>query len=498
MSDRLTFLFDTNIFIPAEPTSPAGVEPLTAAIVELERSIQEHGDAIVVHPEMYRDIRRDADEERRRLRLILANKYARLRRPPPIPLSMLFEFGAVPEDSHDWIDHHLLGSVVENAVDFLVTEDVHLHRKAERMRVSQRVLRVSDALSLLDDLYRPEVVPPPAVTPVGGGQLDLADPIFDSLRVDYQGFDGWFRTRVQAENRDSWVVEGLAGGYAGVCIVKEESPAESDLFGHTLKVCTFKVADEHGGFRYGESLLKVLFDYAEANGHEYLYLTVKPEKERLIDWLLEFGFEKAGPTTTGDELRLVKRRHFTEVDLAEHDPYEFHVKFGPPAAKWYGVPAFIVPIVPRFQERLFPEAPSQQTSLFSGHEAHGNGLRKAYLCRSTIRSIRRGDLLYFYRSQQNQGVTAVGVVEDVQAMSDPKAIVTFVGKRTLYSYEEVVAMADDGGREVLAIDFRQAKVLIPPIAAEQLRQHGVLVAPPQHTQSIPEGGAEWIAKQVFP
>jgi predicted RNA-binding protein with PUA-like domain len=251
-------------------------------------------------------------------------------------------------------------------------------------------------------------------------------------------------------------------------------------------------------YSYGESLLKVLFDYAEANGYEYLYLTAKPDKEHLVDWLSEFGFENAGATPRGDELRLVKRRHFTRVDLDEHDTYEFHVKFGPPGAKWDGIPAFIVPIIPRFQERLFPETPNQQASLFSGHEAHGNGLRKAYLCRSTIRSIRRGDLLYFYRSQQNQGVTAVGVVEDVQAMSDPKAIVTFVGKRTLYSYEEVVAMAGDGGREVLAINFRQAKVLTSPIPVEQLRQHGVLAAPPQNTQSIPEGGAEWIAKQVFP
>lgn len=498
MTGRLTFLFDTNVFIPAEPTSTAGVEPLTSSIAELERGIQENGDAIVVHPELYRDIQRDTDEERRRLRTVLANKYARLRRPPTIPMSMLMELGEVGEESHDWIDHHLLAAVLEDAVDFLVTEDVHLHRKAERMRVSQRVLRVSDALDLLDDLYRPDVVAPPAVAATSGGRLDLSDSIFNSLRDDYDGFDVWFESKVQAEDRTAWVVEALGDGYAGVCVVKEESPADSGLFGHTLKVCTFKVADEHGGFRYGESLLKCLFDYAEANGYEYVYLTAKPDKEHLIDWLSEFGFENAGPTEAGDEVRLVKRRLFSQVDVDEHDPYEFHVKFGPPGVKWEGVTAFIVPIVPKFVERLFPETPGQQASLFSGHEAHGNGLRKAYLCRSGTRSIRRGNLLYFYRSQQDQGITAVGVVEEVEAMSDPKAIVRAVGKRTLYTYDEIAEMTADGTREVLAINFRQARVLPTAIAYDELLRNSVLTAAPQNTHSIPQGGAEWLARKLFP
>jgi len=498
MAGRLTFLFDTNVFIPAEPTSTAGVEPLTSSIAELERGIQENGDAIVVHPELYRDIQRDADEERRRLRTVLANKYARLRRPPAIPMSMLMELGEVSEESHDWIDHHLLAAVLEDAVDFLVTEDVHLHRKAERMRVSQRVLRVSDALDLLDDLYRPDVVAPPAVVATSGRSLDLSDSVFDSLRDDYDGFDAWFESKVQAEDRTAWVVESLGDGYAGVCVVKEESPADSGLFGHTLKVCTFKVADEHGGFRYGESLLKCLLDYAEANGYEYVYLTAKPDKEHLIDWLSEFGFENAGPTDAGDEVRLVKRRLFSQVDIDEHDPYEFHVKFGPPGVKWDGVHAFVVPIVPKFVERLFPETPGQQVSLFSGHEAHGNGLRKAYLCRSGTRSIRRGNLLYFYRSQQDQGITAVGVVEEVQAMSDPNAIVRAVGKRTLYTFDEIAEMTADGTREVLAINFRQARVLPTAITYDELVRNSVLTAAPQNTHSIPQGGAEWLARKLFP
>jgi L-amino acid N-acyltransferase YncA/predicted nucleic acid-binding protein len=491
-------MLDTNVFIPVEPTSIDGVEPLTAAIAELERVAVEHGNGIVVHPELYRDIQRDTDEGRRRLRVVLASKYARLRKPPPISESMKQVLGEVTSESHDWIDHHLLAAVVENAVDFLVTEDNDLHRKAEQMQVAQRVLHVADALEMLDDLYQPSRTPPPAVVRTSGRHVDLNDHIFDSLRSDYPEFDAWFARAVQGEDRIAWVVEGLSAGYAGICIIKEESPDESDLYGHTLKVCTFKVADEHGGFRYGESLLKVLFDHAEACGYEWLYLTVKPDKDWLIEWLSEFGFENTGSTRKGDEVRLCKKRAFTQADLDATEPYDFHVRFGPPAVKSQGAPAFIAPIIPVYHERLFPETPQQQMNLLAGHEAHGNGLRKAYLCRSNTRSIRKGDLLYFYRSQHDQGVTAVGVVEEVHPLSDPRAIVQAVGKRTLYTLEEIVEMTEGGTKEVLAISFRQAKVLPSPIATQLLTQHGVIAAPPQNTQSIPQGGAEWIAQQVFP
>jgi ribosomal protein S18 acetylase RimI-like enzyme len=497
VTDRLVFMLDTNVFIPVEPTSLDGVEPLTASIAELERTIQQRGNLIVVHPEMYRDIQRDADEGRRRLRLVLANKYVRLRKAPRVPQSMITVLGEVAEGSHDWVDHHLLAAVVETAVDFLVTEDRDLHRKAGLMKVAQRVLHVADALDLLDELYQPDLPPPPAVVRTGGGAVDLGDHIFDSLRQDYDGFDSWFTTKVQAQDRLAWVVEGLSEGYAGVCIVKEETPDESGFYGHTLKVCTFKVADEHGGFRYGESLLKVLFDHAEACDYEWLYLTVRPDKARLIEWLAEFGFENRGPTADGSEVRLAKHRVYAQYDLDTTDAYTFHVRFGPPAVKWTGTPAFIVPIVPRFHERLFPETPQQQMNLLAGHEAHGNGLRKAYLCRSNTRSIRRGDLLYFYRSQQDQGITAVGVVEGVNSLSDPTAIVRAVGNRTLYSFEEVAEMTQDGDKEVLAISFRQAKILTSPVSTHLLMQNGVLLAPPQNTQLIPHGGAEWIARRVL-
>ena len=85
MERPLVFLLDTNVFIPAEPTGHEHVEPLTARASQLLGQIEQTHNEVVVHPELYRDVLRDKNLDRARLRTALANKYAKLRKPPPIP-----------------------------------------------------------------------------------------------------------------------------------------------------------------------------------------------------------------------------------------------------------------------------------------------------------------------------------------------------------------------------------------------------------------------------
>jgi len=497
MTAHFTFLIDTNVFIPVEPTAPEHVEALTAPIADFERLVHETHNELLVHPELYRDITRDKDEARRHVRLLLANKYPRLRKPPSVS-EVEPTLGAVEPTSHDWIDHHLLAALVHGAVDFLVTEDGGIHTKAARLRVEDRVLTVADALEMVRRLYVAVPPAPPAVRKVDGRALDASDPVFATLRRDYDGFDAWL-DKVRRENRAAWVIEGASAGYGGICIVNDERPGTYGLYGSVLKVCTFKVSDAHGGYRYGELLLKALFDYAEANSYDWLYLTVLPEadKQYLIDYLKEFGFEYHGRTGDDREWVLVKPRRFTEPDLANLAPLAFHVKFGPPAASWQNCGAFIVPIKPEFHDRLFPEA-DPQMNLFSGVEPHGNAIRKAYLSKASIGLLQPGDLLYFYESRGGLGVTTVGVVEEVFLLSEPQDIVRAVGKRTLYTFDEIVRLASEASGGILAINFRQAKVLDSPVGLATLIRNGVASAAPQSIQTIPKEGARWLALQTFP
>jgi predicted RNA-binding protein with PUA-like domain len=240
-------------------------------------------------------------------------------------------------------------------------------------------------------------------------------------------------------------------------------------------------------------LLKVLFDFAEANSQCWIYMTVLGHNAHLLEYLDDFGFADRGPTASGRETVLAKRRFPRSQDF-DLPPLEFHITFGPPSMRTGGVRSFLVPIEPRYHARLFPEA-SRQLSLFGEQAAHGNGLRKAYLCNSNITVLRPGDVLYFYASGGQQTVDVVGVVEEVTRSSDPRGIVAAVGNRTLYQAGEIGSLSShpDG---VLAINFRQARVLENPISLSEMNRHEVVRNWPQSIQSISTEGAAWMANRI--
>jgi hypothetical protein len=217
---------------------------------------------------------------------------------------------------------------------------------------------------------------------------------------------------------------------------------------------------------------------------------VLPKYEELVDLLGDFGFTDTGKKTALGELVLAKR--FTP-DAAVTDPLIYNVLFGPSAIRRDEQRAYMIPIQPRYSDVLFPETAAMQ-SLFAGHFAFGNGIRKAYLCNASIRTIDVGATLFFYRSQQDQGVIAVGVLERCIVSSDPEVIAREVARRTVYTFAEMTGLASRG--EVLALLFRQARVLVPSIGARELAAGRVLSGPPQSIQRVREEGARWLYQRV--
>ena len=170
---------------------------------------------------------------------------------------------------------------------------------------------------------------------------------------------------------------------------------------------------------------------------------------------------------------------------------EYHIRYGP---RNYRTDAtgFIVPIVPQYHRVLFPELESQgQFEQMREMSPFGNSILKAYLSTSSIRSINVGDILYFYRSEDLHALTTVGIVEGTLVSRSADKIASYVGKRTVYSYQEIDSMTTDG-REVLAILFRQARTIEPPISDRQLREDRIWSRPSQSIMTLSTGGVEWI------
>ena len=75
---------------------------------------------------------------------------------------------------------------------------------------------------------------PPAIRHLTCAQLDVAEPIFESLRRDYDGFDDWL-ARAALMRRDAWLVVDEGSAYAALAIITEEVPGEHGLPGKLLQ-----------------------------------------------------------------------------------------------------------------------------------------------------------------------------------------------------------------------------------------------------------------------
>lgn len=486
----MKYLIDTNVFIPLEPTGPKDVGALTSRATSFAQKANRAGSSLFVHPAQTRDISNDENSERRRLRETLLGKYPVLPEPPSTQ-RIESALGSPAIDSHDWVDHQLLAALHADAVDYLITEDAGIHRKAKRLGLQHRVTYVADAIAALDALFDTLPANRPAIEALKAHSLDSEDPIFVSVRAEYPEFDKWL-IKCKREHRQAWVIPAPDNTYAATSIVNREDRADIGPGGKTLKICMFKVSDVHSGFRYGELLLRQLLHYAEQNTFGFLFVEVLPHHEALIALFGEFGFFDIGVKTDRGELRLGKNLTFTDDDLSTLDPLEFNRRFGPSAIKWTNTAGFIVPIKPKYHDMLFPEA-TQQAQFFEGQSPCGNALRKAYLCNSGSREIKPGAILAFYRSEDAKALTVVGVAEETLVSGSATDIARYVGKRTVYPLREIERLCE---KEVLAILFRQARVLQTPIVLDILLRNRIIAAPPQSITKISFSARRWIQAQL--
>jgi len=365
----LKLLLDTNVLIPLEPATATDLEPDSELAARLWRLAHAAGHTVFLHPASQFDLSRDKNKSRASLRRVLVAKYSMLPDPPPISLKLGEIIGTPDHGSNDWVDNCLVGALHADAVDFLVSQDKGVRAKARRLSIHDRVLTLDEAIRLLDG--KASVSAPPAVKAVKVHALPSDDPIFGSFREDYPGFDEWFR-KCCREHRQAWKIDGNPG-LAGFCIVKDESDGALDVGPRPLKICSFKVAPEYNGFKYGELLLKTLFEHAATRDLTGMFVTVFEKQGALIELLVDFGFQQRPERSSLGELVFAKRL----IPTPDVTGLEYHVAFGPPrfdaARPWY-----IVPIQPRYSDVLFPEtAPSRE--LFEGQFAFGNAIKKAYL-----------------------------------------------------------------------------------------------------------------------
>src|SRR3569833_156397 len=497
----LKLLLDTNIVIALE--DPRTVPPGMASLVQ---KAQIHGLTLFLDDACEADIERDPNLERREATL------SKLRKFPALPgvahrsePEMVARFGDI-RSPNDRCEVLMLDTLDLNVVDFLVSEDIGLHKRAERAALRDRVFTVREALAWIQRTFEPREFWLPYVVSRKAYQITASDPIFDSLREGYPDFDRWWSEKCVAQHRDCWVVE-IDGQLAGIVVYKTETHADAKTHHRgprILKVCTFKMKPEFRGEKFGEQLLKTILWYAQGNGYDLVYLTAHTNQGFLITLLQTFGFEITQTQQNG-ELVIEKPMVTNEHSVAlESSAMEADMRAYPRFYEGDGVGKYVIPIQPALHRVLFPEiAEAAPLPLFPGHQfvagstvendrTPGNTVRIVYVCRSPTRTLNPGDLLLFYLSKseelvRSQTITTIGVIEQVQHATSTAQLVRLVGRRSVYTREDLEKSHTINKQTVLVIDFLLNGHFQPPVTLATLLARGAFTnRPPQSIKSLTE------------
>jgi GNAT superfamily N-acetyltransferase len=500
----LKLLLDTNIVIALE--DPGSIAP---ALAQLSEKSQLHGLSLFIDEACIADIKRDSNLARRAATLSKLSKFPMLKDVAHRTDAQLTERFGEMKKPNDRCDVLMLDTLELNAVDFLISEDSGVHKRAERASLKGRVFTLREALSWIQRSFEPRDFKLPFVVARKAYQISSSDPIFDSLREGYADFDQWWQTKCISEHRDCLVVN-IDRQLAGLVVFKTETHAQADTTHRgprILKVCTFKMKPEYRGEKFGEQLLKKILWYAQGNDYDLVYLTAYPTQDFLISLLQTFGFTITQARHDGE--LVIEKPMVPKGGTVLPDPSAIlaDMRAYPRFYEGDAVNKYVVPIQPEFHQILFPEIAEvkqlPQLDFFTDDDtlaasaaqndrSPGNTIRKVYVCRSPTRTLKAGDLLLFYLSKaevlvRSQTITTVGVIEQAQTAASTESLVRMVGRRSVYSQEDLEHWQASDSDPVLVIDFLLNGHFEPPMTLATLLKCGAFrKRPPQSIKRLSE------------
>lgn len=475
-------LIDTNIIIYRED-----LKKVPDDVQELLRILNETEHKVVTHPLSLEEIKKDKNADRKEIVLSKLRTYPIIESPPrPEEDDEFVSLIGQTSNTHDIVDNHLLYCIYKNAVDFLITEDEKIHRKAIRTGIADRIFHVNEALEYFRKEIAERILHPPPLKHLPVHNLNLDDPIFDSLKRDYEGFGRWWE-KISKEGRKAWI-HFVNGRIGAILILKDENEPIDSIpplpKKKRLKICTLKVDPIDRGSKIGELFIKISIQTAIQKGIDEVYLTHFTESnDFLVSLIEEYGFRHIAEKENGEDVFV---KQLVPYGHKAYKPQEVYKVFYPSFYDGDQVNKFIIPIKPIWHNRLFTEYKPRQITLgesIGEFVVEGNTIKKAYLCHSRIKDMRESDILLFYRSGDVRGITSIGVVEKVyDNLTNPNEIVSYVGKRSVYSLSEIKEISRKPTKIILFWWITHFK---KPIKYRSLLDNEVLKGPPQTIIKIP-------------
>ncbi len=433
-------LLDTNIVIHREASRILNVD-----IGILFRWLDKGKYIKCVHPVTIQEIEKNSNKETAKTLGVKLESYEVLKTTSsllPEVISVSDTFDVTQNDKNDTI---LLNEIFCERIEFLITEDKKIHKKAELLGIADRVFKIDSFLEKVVS-ENPELVDYKvlSINKKLFGEINIADTFFDSFKEDYKGFEKWF---VKKSDEIAYVTTNK-GNILSFLFLKVEGKDEnySDVTPifqpkKRLKIGTFKVISN--GVRLGERFIKIIFDNAIRYKVEEIYVTIfdkRDEQKRLIGLLEDWGFIYHGTKTSGNGTELVYVRDFTPSFDRTNPKLTF-----PFLSRNTNI--YMIPIYPDYHTELLPDSilTTESSYDFVENQPHRNAISKVYISRSFERDINKGDIIVFYRTAaQNRSayyssvITTIAIAEGkIIDIFDENDFILKCRKRSVFSDEEL-------------------------------------------------------------
>lgn len=399
-----------------------------------------------IHPITVEELNRNQDTKTVNTMNIKIKNYVLIRNEAPLQERVKEVSEKIDRLDNDLNDTKILNEVFSDRVDLLISEDKKIHTKAALLGISNRVFNIQQYLEKVvsdnPDLVDYKVL---AVKKVDFAQIEINSSFFDSFREDYKEFNKWFNKKAD-EIAYVCYENGILSAFLYVK-VEDSSENYSEITPSfpkkkRLKVGTLKVITN--GFKIGERFLKIIFDNALQYKVEEIYVTIfdkRPEQERLIEMLEEWGFVYHGIKKTQNGKEKVYIRTFGKYLPVNIDKPKLTYPFISRETNKY-----IIAIQPQYHTELFPDSINtrEMPLNYIENEPHRNRISKVYISHAKQRNLKSGDIIIIYRigdtspKKYSSTVTSICIVESiVDNIKSFDELLSLCNKRTVISKEEL-------------------------------------------------------------
>ncbi len=430
------FLFDTNIIVERESLTNVKDE---AAL--MFKAIDKINGQLFYHPKTRDELSKYSDQKIKSSMLSKLNAYNELNPSSESSNDFFDVCNKYGLDENSKIDNELLLQAFNGRVDYLITEDQAILRKAKELLIRDSVLSCHELLTIFEE-KNPKLIDYDvlSVKLEKIGNLNFHDKFFDTLREDYGGsdFNAWLERK---SNDDAYVFKNKDGLQGFLYLKSEDETEDYSDFEPTfspkkrLKIGTFKINST--GIRLGERFLKIIFDNALKMGVDEVYVTLFEHKRedvaRLKSQMEEWGFIKTAVSRKTGEIVLVK--NMQEYDYCKSPKFNF-----PLYDLKHGIG--ILPITAKYHTKMFPDLHLNNEELSMFNEACSYAIEKIYVCGSMNVIHKPGTVLCIYRmadynKQYRSVITGVAILSEVKYANSVDDLVKECKNRSVFTTEEL-------------------------------------------------------------